>query len=163
MIFLNNLRIYLIFLFTLTLFQLYLKLTEVVPAYKKGSKLDFCNYRPISHLSNAKKILEKLMYKRVYNFLSENNFVHDLQFGFGQKPSTSHTLINLTEKIRWALHEEYIGCGIFGDLQKAFDTVVLEILLSKLDYYGIRGNWFKSYLSNLKQFVSINGYASELA
>ena len=147
MIFLNNLRIYLIFLFTLALFQLYLKLTEVVPVYKKGSKLDFCNYRPISHLSNAKKILEKLMYKRVYNFLSENNFVHDWQFGFGQKPSTSHTLINLTEKIRRALHEEYIGCGIFGDLKKAFDIVVLEILLSKLDYYGIRGilsNWFKS-------------------
>ena len=52
------------------------------------------------------------------------------------------------------------------DLQKSFDTVDHEILLFKLDYYGIRGisnNWFKSYLSNHKQFVSINGYESGLA
>ena len=60
----------------------------------------------------------------------------------------------------------FIGCGIFGDLQKAFDTVDHGILLSKLDYYGIRGisnNWSKSYLSNRKQFVSINGYDSRFA
>ena len=75
-------------------------------------------------------------------------------------------MINLIENIRQALDERYIGCGIFVDLQKAFDTVDHEILLSKLDYYGIWGisnNWFKSYLSNCKQFVSINGYDSELA
>ena len=67
---------------------------------------------------------------------------------------------------RQALDNGYIGCGIFVDLQKAFDTVDHQILLSKLDYYGIRGisnNWFKSYLSNHKQCVSINGYDSELA
>ena len=89
-----------------------------------------------------------------------------MQFGFRQKFLTSHVLINLTENIRQALDEGYIGCGIFVDLQKAFDTVDHEILLSKLDYYGIRGisnNWFKSYLSNRKQFVSINGYDSGLA
>ena len=58
------------------------------------------------------------------------------------------------------------GCGIFVDLQKAFDIVDHEILLSKLDYYGIQGisnNWFKSYLSNCTQFVSINGYDYGLA
>ena len=89
-----------------------------------------------------------------------------MQFGFRQEFSASHALINLTENISQALDEGYIGCGIFVDLQKAFDTVDHEILLSKLDYYGIRGisnNWFKSYLSNRKQFVSINGYDSGLA
>ena len=88
------------------------------------------------------------MYKRVYNFLTENNIIYDLQFGFRQKFSASHVLINLDEG--------YIGCGIFVDLQKAFDTVDHEILLSKLDYYGIRGisnNWFKSYLSNRSLFL----------
>ena len=87
-------------------------------------------------------------------------YLKNLQFGFKQKFSTSHTSINLTKNIRQALDEGYIECGIFVDLQKAFDIVDHEILLSKLDYYGIQGisnNWFKSYLSNCKQFVSING------
>ena len=77
------------------------------------------------------------MYKQVYNFLTENNITYDLQFGFRQKFAASHALINLTENIRQALDKGYIGCGIFVDLQKAFDTVDHEIPLSKLDYYGI--------------------------
>ena len=142
-----------------------LKTAKVVPVFKKGSKLDCCNYHPISLLSNAEKILEKIMYKRVYNFLSHNNIIYDLQFGFRQKFSTSHALINFTENIKQALDNGYIVCGIFVDLQKAFDTVDHQILLSKLDYYVIRGisnNWFKSYLFNRKQCVSIDGYDSEL-
>ena len=138
-----------------------LKTAKVVPVFKKGSKLDCCNYLPISLLSNVEKILEKVIHKRVYNFLTENNIIYDLQFGFRKKISAFYALINLTEKIRQALDEGYIGCGIFVDLQKEFDRVDHEILLSKLDYYGIRGisnNWFKSYLSIRKQFVSINGY-----
>ena len=143
-----------------------LKTVKVVPILKKGFKLDCCNYRPISLLSNVEKILEKLIYKRVYNFLTENNFIYDLQFAFRQTFSTSHFLINLTENIREALDEGYIGCGAFMDLKNVFETVDHEILLSKLDHYGIRSisyNWFKSYLSNRKQFVSINGYDSGLA
>ena len=116
-----------------------LKTAKLVPVFKHGSKLDYCNYRPISLLSNVEKILEKFMCKRVYNFLTENNIIYDLQFGFRQTFSTSHALINLTENIRQALDERYIGCAIFMDLQKAFDTVDHEILLSNLDYYGVRG------------------------
>ena len=137
-----------------------------MPILKKGFKLDCCNYRPISLLSNVEKILEKLMYERVHNFLTENNFIYDLQFGFRKTFSTSHFLISLTEIIREALDEGCIGCGVFMDLQNVFETVDHEILLSKIDHYGIRYisyNWFKSYLSNGKQFVSINGYDSGLA
>ena len=91
------------------------KTARVVPVFKKGSKLD-CSYCPISLLSNVEKILVKLMYKQVYNFLSENNVIYDLQFDFRQKFSISHALINLTGNIRHALDEGYIGCGIFVDL-----------------------------------------------
>ena len=97
-------------------FPSFLKIAKVVPVHKKDSKLYCRNYHPISLLSNIEKILEKLMYKRVYQFLTENNIMYDLQFGFRQNVSTSHALINLTENIRQGLDEGYIGCGIFVDL-----------------------------------------------
>ena len=77
-----------------------------------------------------------------------------------------HALISLTETIRKNLDEGKFACGIFVDLQKTFDTVEHYILLTKLEHYGIRGlanDWFKSYLSDRKQFVSINGHDSNLA
>ena len=127
------------------------KTAKVVPVFKKDSKLDYSNYCPISLLSNVKKILEKLMYKRLYTFLNSNNIICNLQFGFRQQYSTFHALVNITENIRKALDGGNISCGIFVDLQKAFDTVDHQILLTKLNHYGIRGvsnDWFKSYLSN---------------
>ena len=86
-----------------------------------------------------------------------------VQFGFRQHYSTSYVLLNLTEAIMKALDDVNFTCGIFVDLQKAFDTVDHSILLSKLYYYGIRGlanKWFESCLANRKQFVSINGFES---
>ena len=94
------------------------------------------------------------------------NIIFDLQFGFRQQYSTSHVLINITENIRKTLDDGNIGCGVFADLQKAFDTVDHQTLLAKLNHYGIRGisnDWFKSYLSNRNQYVSVNGYESGLA
>ena len=141
-----------------------LKVSKVIPIFKgKGSNLECCNYRPISLLWNIDKIVEKLMHKRLYNFLSKYKIIFNLQFGFRKSHSTSHALIYLTEKVREALDANCFSCGVFVDLPKAFDTVDHEILLYKLDHYGIRGienSWFKSYLSNRKQFVSINGALS---
>ena len=105
-----------------------LKIAKVVLAYKKDSKQDCRNYCPISLLSNIEKRLEKLMCKRVYQFLTESNIMYDLQFGFRLNFFTAQALINLTENIRQALDEGYIACEIFVDLQKAFDTLDHEIL-----------------------------------
>ena len=143
-----------------------LKIAEVIPVFKnKGDHLLIENYRPISLLSNINKIFEKLVYSRLYSFLNIHNCIYDLQFGFRSNHSTNHALISLTEKIREALDNGQYACGIFIDLQKAFDTVNHDILISKLSHYGIRGNankWFRSYLNKRQQFVSINGFPSTM-
>ena len=105
------------------------------------------------------------MYARVYKFLNKFNCIYNLQFGFRDKHSVNHSLINITESIRSALDNDKTVCGVFVDLQKAyFDTVNHDILIEKLNYHGIRGianSWFKSYLNNRKQYVSINRYFSK--
>ena len=102
----------------------------------------------------------------MYAFLKKHDILYELQFGFRAKHSTTQALISITEKIRSALDSGNVTCGIFIDLQKAFDTVDHMLLLQKLEHYGIRDNankWFKSYLTNRKQFVSINGFQSDEA
>ena len=142
-----------------------LKISKAIPIYKqKGDNLVCSNYRPISLLSNINKIVEKLMHDRLYDFLSKSKSIYDLQFGFRNNHSTCHALTYLTEYVRNALDEGFYASGIFVDLQKAFDTVDHKILLYKLNHYGVRGianNWFHSYLSNRKQYVSINGFSSD--
>ena len=104
------------------------------------------------------------MYKRLYDFLELHNILYNFQFGFRASHSINHALISLTEMIKNTLDNKRFGCGIFLDLQKAFDTVNHEILLNKLEHYGIRGialTWFRSYLSNREQYVSVNGYNSK--
>ena len=105
------------------------------------------------------------MFTRAYSFLEKSNIIYKLQFGFRKKHSTNHALIDITENIRKALDNGKFACGIFIDLQKAFDTVNHNILINKLNHYGIRGvanNWYKSYLTNRSQYVSIQGHNSEI-
>ena len=135
-----------------------------MPAFKKGDILECNNYRPISLLSNLSKMIEKLMHKRLYCFLEQHEALHNLQYGFRNKHSTNHAIIDITEKIREALNEGLIACGVFIDLQKAFDTVKHTILLDKLRYYGVRGitnKWFESFLTNRYQYTTIKEKSSE--
>ena len=91
--------------FSTGVFPTMLKIAKVVPIHKKQSKLAYSNYRPISLLSNLEKILEKLMYSRIFKFLNDSNSIYSLQFGFRQKYSAAHGLISLTEDIRTNLDE----------------------------------------------------------
>ena len=144
-----------------------LKISKIIPIYKeKGSNTSCKNFRPISLLSNINKIIEKIMHQRLYDFLEKQGSIYDYQFGFRKSHSTDHALLDLTEDIRQAIDKNNFACGIFIDLQKAFDTVDHDILLKKLEHYGIRGisnDWFRSYLKNRKQLVSISGVGSHLA
>ena len=121
--------------FSFGVFPSVLKPAMVITVHKKDSMLDFSNYCPISLLSNIEKNLERLMYNRIYKFFFDNNLIYSLQFGFRQKCSTLHVLISLTENIRKNLDERNISCSIFVGLQKAFDTVKYDILLSYYHYY----------------------------
>ena len=117
------------------------------------------NYRPISLLSNVSKIFERIMYSRLEDFLKSTDVLYEFQFGFRKQYSTNHALLSIVEKIRSALDKNMYSCGVFIDLEKAFDTVNHRILLSKLYHYGIRGNansWFSSYLIHRSQTVTIN-------
>ena len=105
------------------------------------------------------------MYNRLENFLNENNLIYDLQYGFRKKFSTNHALISIVEQIRVNLDKKKYTCGVFVDLEKAFDTVNHKILLTKLNHYGINGisnSWLTSYLSDRTQSVSLDGEKSDI-
>ena len=143
-----------------------LKVAKTIPLHKGGSTLEVNNFRPISLLSIFDKIMEKLMHKRLYDFLEEYNILYEHQFGFRRFYSTAYSLIEITEKIKESIDNGKYGCGIFIDLKKAFDTVNHKILLTKLEHYGVRDNilkWFESYLTDRKMYVFYNGISSDIA
>ena len=122
------------------------------------------NYRPISILSIIDKIFEIVRHSRLIEILEKKKILYYRQFEFRKDFSTNHAILNLLKSIRKALDDGQSACGIFIDLKKAFDTVSHDVLLEKLNRYGIRGisnDWFRSYLSDRTQFVSINGFNSD--
>ena len=97
------------------------------------------NYRPISLLSNLNRIFEKVMYKRFMSFIQDKNILYHSQYGFRRQHSTQHAILDIVNRIQENIDHKQFTCGIFIDLQKAFDTVDHTILLRKLQYYGFRG------------------------
>ena len=141
-----------------------LKSATVCPIFKKNDKTKCANYRPISLLSNIGKVYEKIMYTRIESFLESNDIMYNLQYGFRKKHSTNHALLSIIESIRSNLDNKTYSCGVFVDLEKAFDTVNHKILIAKLDHIGIRGvanQWIESYLKNRNQTVKLNGFTSQ--
>ena len=133
-----------------------MKLAEVVPLYKGKSRLEPSNYRPISLLPTISKILEKIMYRRTYNFLNDNNQLYHSQYGFRAKHSCEHAIADLVGHVLKNQQQNRYTAALFLDLSKAFDTLNHTLLLKKLEIYGIRGvalDWFNSYLSGRKMRV----------
>ena len=128
-----------------------MKIAEIIPLFKRGAKHLIENYRPISLLITLSKLLEKCIYQRVYKFLNINNIFFKKQYGFRAKHSCEHAIQDLCGNIISKKEEGLQTAAIFLDLSKAFDTLSHDILLKKLDIYGIRGicnKWFESYLTN---------------
>ena len=141
-----------------------LKIARVVPVFKGGDDDDVNNYRPISILPTLSKILDREY--RVEYFLESNRMFHHSQFGFRKGKSTSQAIMDNLEFIYRNLDQGKIVLSIFLVLKKAFDSVDQSILLEKLHKLGIRGpahNLFKSYLSNRRQYTSLNNSNSSLA
>ena len=142
-----------------------LKISKILPIHKGDSVFEMSNYRPISLLPIFSKILEKLMYARVIDFIKRYKILYENQYGFQKGLSTELAINSLLYNIIECLENKEVGFCILLDFAKAFDTVNHEILLAKLDYYGIRGtahNWFKSYLSNRQQCTEIGNLQSKL-
>ena len=99
------------------------KVAEVVAVYKNEDELDPNNYRPISLLSIFNGIFEKLMYNRLKSFLDKHNLLYHCQYGFREKCSTQHALVDIVNRIQFNFDKKLFSCGIFIDLKKAFDTV----------------------------------------
>ena len=141
-----------------------LKCAKIVPIYKKKLKTDPGNYRPVSILSIISKILEKVVWEQLSEYLECNNLMYDLQSGFRQSFSTDSCLIHLSDYIlNNQDKDKYTGMVVI-DLQKAFDTVNHKILLTKLralvlDQVAIK--WFTSYLEDRQQIVQVGDTHSD--
>ena len=137
-----------------------LKIANVAPIFKKGDATLIKNYIPISILPVFSKIVERLIYNRLNKYIVKHNVLSNSQFRFKKGYSTYMALTILIDKITSAMDKKEHVIGLFLDFAKAFDTVNHDILLIKLDHYGIRGivvQWFQSYLYGRQQTVKFNG------
>lgn len=140
-----------------------LKVAKVIALFKGGEQNKLSNYRPISLLPWLSKVFERIIHKRMCNFLKKYKLLNESQFGFRKGKSTSDALHNIINSIYNSLNKKESIISVYLDFAKAFDCVDHDILINKLQVYGFRGtelNWFRSYLSNRMQFVHYNGHIS---
>ena len=140
-----------------------LKIAEIIPLHKGDTKTDSTNYRPISLLPIYGKLFEKVIANRMIKFFDKNCIISPNQFGFRKNHSTELAISEIHNKLLKNMDESKFTCSVFLDLAKAFDSVDHQILLQKLEKYGIRGNALQlmtSYLSDRQHYVKLNNTTS---
>ena len=141
------------------------KVARVTPIFKEGDKTEKSNYRPISVLPVISRLFEKLVFDQLYQYMKENGLFSPDQSGFLRLHSTLTCLLKNTDDWYNGLDLGRPVGLVFIDLKKAFDTVDHDTLCEKLQIYGVQQRelfWFRSYLSNRKQFCRLNGVASDI-
>ena len=140
------------------------KTAKLKPLYKKESKTDPHNYRPISLLPVISKVIERVVHDQTNSFLTSNKILYKFQSGFRSNHSTDSCLSYLNDKILKGFDSGLLTEMILIDLQKAFDTIDHEILFKKMIYLRFSNqtiSWYKSYLSNRTFKVSVNKALSD--
>lgn len=135
-----------------------LKIAKVLPVYKKGCRTNIKNYRPISLLPTISKIFERVIKVRLVRHLQENNILSKRQFGYQTNIGTNDAMEALIDDVTTNLNNHRKVAGLFLDLSSAFDMVDHQIIIQKLNHYGINGKVLKlldSYLNNRYQYVEI--------
>ena len=145
-----------------------LKIAKVKPLYKKGDNFCLNNYRPISLLPTISKIFERVMFTQLYSYLNANNLLSEQQYGFRSQHSTELACVKLVDYITTEIDnikKIKTPTAIYLDLSKAFDTLNFNILLNKLQYYGINGislSLIRCYLTDRFQYVQFENSESDL-
>lgn len=140
---------------------LLLKKAAIIPVFKKGDPHNVENYRSISLLSIFSKIIEKIVYNRIFNFLNQNNILIDCQHGFRPGHSTESGTIDFIQHVYKELDDDKYVTAFLFDLTRAFDTIDKDFLSTKLHHLGLRGpinEWVISFLSN-RQIITKIGEA----
>jgi len=138
------------------------KIVHITPIPKVHSPSSLSEYRPISVLPVLSKLFEKILYHRVYSYLTEHN-LDKRQYGFRENNSTELAITTIYDKLLRNFDNKLITCSLFLDLTKAFDCCDHEILLDKLYHYGIRGvshKLFSNFLHNRTQCTKIGEFKS---
>ena len=134
-----------------------MKPAEVTPVFKKNDNLDKENYRPASVLPHVSKIIERVMYIQIENFMEDK--LSELLAGFRKNHNTQHCSVNMLEKWKNTLDKGGFVCAIFMDLSKAFDTMNHALLIPKLVAYCFQEDalvFMKSDFTNRRQRVRVN-------
>ena len=140
-----------------------LKKARVTPIPTEGDKCNLNNYRPISVIPVFSKVFEKVAYTQLYDYLENNSILHKQQYGFRAKKFITLAILHFLLYLYKHMDCGNIVFSLFLDFRKVFDCVNHEILLSKLNTCGVQGitlDWFRSYLTNREQYVSINNVDS---